>query len=127
MLSAQRRHPELLDGMVLQSGSYFTPRLDPQESGYSRFDQICAAVVGLIAGPAANQGPVFMTCGLVEENRPNNEKMAQALSTLGYAVRLDLVPDAHTMIGWRDAWSPAMEELIEQTGTRRQARQGDQG
>jgi hypothetical protein len=23
-----------------------------------------------------------------------------------------VVPDAHTMIGWRDAWSPELDDLI---------------
>jgi enterochelin esterase family protein len=27
-------------------------------------------------------------------------------------VTLRVVPDAHTMIGWRDAWFPALDELI---------------
>jgi hypothetical protein len=28
-------------------------------------------------------------------------------------VTLRIVPDAHTMIGWRDAWFPALDELVE--------------
>jgi enterochelin esterase-like enzyme len=124
MLFAQRRHPELLDAMVLQSGSYFTLGLDAQERGYPRFDQVCSAVMDLIAGPAVSSGgmptscEVLMTCGTVEENRPNNEKMADALGALGYRVQLDLQPDAHTMIGWRNAWSPRMDALLHTVGRR---------
>ncbi|SDP22836.1 enterochelin esterase [Nakamurella panacisegetis] len=114
MLWAHRRHPGLLQGLALQSGSYFTAVHDPQESGYSRFGHICAAVRELTQGPARQTTPVLVTCGAVEENRANNEQMARALAAQGYRVDLRLVPDAHTMIGWRDAWSPGVEQLLEQ-------------
>lgn len=113
MLFVQRRHPALLDALVLQSGSYFTAVLDPQESGYGRFQHICTAVRALQAGPAGRPVPVLITCGIVEENRANNEQMAAALRQLGYRVEIHLVPDAHTMIGWRDAWSPGLERLLD--------------
>ncbi len=115
MLALQRRHPGSLDAMALQSGSFFTGRLDPQESGYEFFDQVCAAVVDLAAGPAAHQGRVLITCGAVEENRANNEQMARALVAQGYRVEMHLLPDAHTMIGWRDGWSPGLEILLDAT------------
>lgn len=121
ILTAQRRHPELFDAMVLQSGSFFTAGLDPQESGYDRFAQVCAAVGRLVEGPAANQGPVLITCGAVEENRSNNEVMATALTAQGFQVEMRLVPDAHTMIGWRDAWSPGLLRVLQtvrRTGSR---------
>lgn len=113
MLFLQRRHPGLLDALVLQSGSYFTAVLDPQESGYDRFQHICAAVRSLHAGPAAQPVPVLITCGIVEENRGNNEQMATELRAQGYRVEFHLVRDAHTMIGWRDAWSPGLEQLLD--------------
>ncbi len=113
MLFLQRRRPGLLDALVLQSGSYFTAALDGQESGYDRFRHICAAVRSLRAGPAARPVPVLITCGVVEENRANNEQMATTLQGLGYRVEMHLVPDAHTMIGWRDAWSPGLEQLLD--------------
>lgn len=112
MLFVQRRHPGLLDALVLQSGSYFTAVLDPQESSYRRFGHICTAVRALQAGPAEQSVPVLITCGIVEENRANNEEMAAALLAQGYRVEMHLVPDAHTMIGWRDAWSPGVERLL---------------
>ena len=67
----------------------------------------------LQAGPAGRPVPVLITCGIVEENRANNEQMAAALRQLGYRVEIHLVPDAHTMIGWRDAWSPGLERLLD--------------
>jgi enterochelin esterase-like enzyme len=113
MLAAQRRHPELLDALALQSGSYFTGVLDPQESGYEFFAQICAAVADLAAGPARRPGRVLLTCGAIEENLANNRMMAAALARQGYRVDVHEVPDAHTMIGWRDAWSPGLEQLLD--------------
>ena len=112
MLFVQRRHPGLLDALVLQSGSYFTATLDPQESGYDRFEHICRAVRALQQGPAPQPIPVLITCGIVEENRANNEQLAAALRAQDHRVEMHLVPDAHTMIGWRDAWSPGVERLL---------------
>ena len=112
MLAVQRRHPWSLDALVLQSGSFFTHRLDPQETGYGFFDRICSAVADLAVGPAENQGQVLITCGAVEENRANNEQMATVLTGQGYQVAVHIVPDAHTMVGWRDSWSPGLENLL---------------
>ena len=113
MLTTQRRHPDLLDALMLQSGSFFTSALDSQESGYGQFSHICSAVADIARGPAMKTCPVLITCGTVEENRGNNVRMAEMLAGQGYQVRLRLVPDAHTMIGWRDAWSPGLEELLD--------------
>ena len=45
MLTLQRRHPGSISALALQSGSFFTPKLDAQESQFAQFlDQICAAV-----------------------------------------------------------------------------------
>ena len=118
MLALQRRHPGSISALALQSGSFFCADLDAQESGYAYFEQICAAVRFISAGPdLAAAGtprpvPVLITCGTIEENRFNNEAMAEALRGQHYPVTLRLVPDAHTMIGWRDAWFPALDELI---------------
>ena len=112
MLWTQHRHPALLQGLALQSGSYFTTVHDPQERGYSRFDHICDQVETLKSRTPQQVCPVLITCGAVEENRDNNEQMAQALTAQGYPVQMHLVPDAHTMIGWRDAWSPGLEQLL---------------
>lgn len=118
MLALQRRHPGSISGLALQSGSFFTPRLDPQESGYRHFARVCAAVRQIAAGPdlSIDAGPrtvsTLITCGAIEENRFNNEAMADALRAQGYPITFRLVPDAHTMIGWRDAWYPALDELV---------------
>jgi len=118
MLDLQRRHPGSISALALQSGSFFTRNLDAQESGYSHFDQVCVAVRLISSGPdlstdnAPRPVPVLITCGEIEENRANNEAMAAALGRQHHPVELRLVPDAHTMIGWRDAWFPALDGLI---------------
>ena len=118
MLALQRRHPGSISALALQSGSFFTRELDSQESHYAQFDQVCAAVRLITAGPdmstdaAPRPVPVLITCGTIEENRFNNEAMAAALRRQHHPVAVRLVPDAHTMIGWRDAWFPALDDLI---------------
>jgi enterochelin esterase family protein len=118
MLTIHRRHPDSLDALALQSGSFFTAELDPQEAHWPQFDQVVAAVsamAGALPGQARTV-PVLMTVGAIEENRANNEQMAGALTFQGYDVDARIVPDAHTMIGWRDAWSPGLDELIRKLG-----------
>ena len=118
MLTIERRHPGALGALALQSGSFFTHALDGQESSFPYFERICTAVAAIAAGPdrAPTGGPrpvpVLITCGGIEENLANNRAMAAALHRQGHPVTLREVPDAHTMIGWRDAWFPALDGLI---------------
>ncbi len=118
--SLQGRHPKSLHAMALQSGSFFCAELDGQESDYSEFARICSAVTELSTRSAATAHPVpgLITCGAIEENLANNEAVGLALSEQGYELRLRIVGDAHTMIGWRDAWSPDLEDLIRVAGER---------
>jgi len=118
MLALQRRHPGSISALALQSGSFFTPQFDSQERHFAHFDQVCAAVRFIAAGPdlaapgAPRPVPVLITVGTIEENRANNEAMAASLRRQHHPVTVRIVPDAHTMIGWRDAWFPALDELI---------------
>ncbi|MEP6561280.1 MAG: alpha/beta hydrolase-fold protein [Nakamurella sp.] len=118
MLALQRRHPGSISALALQSGSFFCADLDAQENRFAYFEQICAAVRFISAGPdlaaagTPRRVPVLITCGAIEENKFNNESMAKVLRDQHYPVTMRVVPDAHTMIGWRDAWFPALDELI---------------
>ena len=112
-LALQRRRPDAYDAVVLQSGSFFTPQTDPQESGYGQFDQVCRAVRSIKATRPARPVPALITCGAIEENLLNNIELAQALRTQGYGVEWKVVGDAHTMTGWRDAWAPELDQLID--------------
>lgn len=112
MLSLQDRRPDALDGLALQSGSFFTAVHDPQESHFSRFDHLCSFVERLESRTSARPVPTLITCGTLEENYANNVAMAEHLTAQGYPVRWKTVGDAHTMIGWRDAWGEDLAELI---------------
>nr|WP_225953524.1 alpha/beta hydrolase-fold protein [Kibdelosporangium phytohabitans] len=113
MLHAHRRRPSLFGGLFLQSGSFFDRRLDPQESGYSRFGRITRFVSGVVRGGGRGRPiPVTITCGLAEENLANNRQLAAALVALGYPTGLVEVPDAHNYVGWRDAFDPALADLL---------------
>jgi enterochelin esterase-like enzyme len=112
MLHAQRRHPERFAALFLQSASLFQPRFDRQESGFRRYLRIVrftGRLRRLDDGPAV---PIAMTCGAVEENLANNADMAAVLRGHGYDVAFAEVPDAHTWIGWRDAFDPHLTALV---------------
>jgi enterochelin esterase-like enzyme len=113
MLHAQRRHPAGFAALFLQSGSFFQPRLDSQESRFARWLRI-VRFVGRVRraadGPAV---PTALTCGLVEENLANNRAMADYLHRQGYAVTLAENRDAHTWTGWRDALEPHLTSLLQ--------------
>lgn len=113
MLHAHRAYPGTFDALFLQSGSFFTPRHDPQEKGFSGFAAV-TAFVAEIADAADDPAPVpaVLTCGTVEENRANNEAMTKQLRRLGYAADLVLVRDAHNYTAWRDALDPHLTKLV---------------
>lgn len=114
MLHAHRMHPGGFDGLLLQSGSFFTPRLDPQEQRFERFEPVTrfvSEVSQAVADPAPV--PVAMTCGVLEENLANNQAMADTLRSLGYPVTLLEVADVHNFTAWRDALDPALTELVQ--------------
>ena len=63
--------------------------------------------------------PTVVTCGVVEENLANNERMAGKLAELGYDVTLHTVRDAHNYTAWRDALHPQFAGLIATLAGRR--------
>jgi enterochelin esterase-like enzyme len=101
------------DGLLLQSGSFFTPELDPQEREFSGFGAVTAFVAELHAARRAGPPvPTVLTCGTVEENLANNRAMARTLARLGYPARLVEVADAHNFTAWRDALHPHLTDLL---------------
>jgi len=113
MLFTQRRAPYTFSALFLQSGSFFIPRLDSQESGFGRYARIVRFVRRVVrAGAPADPIPVALTCGIAEENVFNNRVMARALAEQGYDARLDEVPDLHNYTGWRDAFDPHLVRLL---------------
>jgi enterochelin esterase family protein len=117
MLHAQRRHPAAFAGLFLQSGSFFQPRFDRQESGFARWLRIVrftGRVLRRADGPAV---PAVLTCGTVEENLANNRDMAAGLRRHGYPVTMVENPDAHNWVGWRDCLDPHLTALLQRVWT----------
>lgn len=113
MLHLHRRSPHWLDALFLQSGSFFTAELDPQESKFSGFAAVTSFVADVHAAAAdSHPVPTVLTCGTVEENLANNESMTLTLRRLGYPATLVSVPDAHNYTAWRDALDPHLTTLI---------------
>jgi enterochelin esterase-like enzyme len=114
MLVTQRRAPGTFAALFLQSGSFFMPRFDSQESGFPRYGRIVRVVRRILRSPEhPDPVPVQLTCGTAEENAFNNRVMARALTEQGYEARLDEVPDMHNYTGWRDALDPHLTRLLE--------------
>jgi enterochelin esterase-like enzyme len=114
MLHAHRLHPELFDGLFLQSGSFFRRELDGYERGFPRFERIARFVGRVRRTPEWPWPvPVTMTCGLGEENLGNNRAMRDALTRQGYAVELVEHRDAHNWVAWRDVLEPHLTVLLE--------------
>jgi enterochelin esterase-like enzyme len=113
MLHAHRRHPGMFDAMFLQSGSFFTRELDPQEQDTRSFDEVASFVLEMHeASTDSAPVPTVMTCGAVEENLANNRLMAATLRRLGYDVTLHENRDAHNYTAWRDALHPYLGDLV---------------
>lgn len=113
MLHAQRALPGLFGALFLQSASFLTVDLDPQEQHrFSRFGQVSVYVADVLRTVPTETVPVVMTCGLAEENLANNRQMATTLTKQGYTVELVEVPDAHNYVAWRDAFDPPLTALL---------------
>jgi enterochelin esterase-like enzyme len=111
MLYAHSGSPFLFDALFLQSGSFFTPRCDPQERRFPYF----ARVVKYTAAPKLTRPiPVTLTCGLDEENLANNRRMADVLRLHDYPVTLHEVPGRHDWQFWREAFDPYLTGLLRQ-------------
>jgi enterochelin esterase-like enzyme len=107
MLQAQRAWPGTFAGLFLQSGSFFVPRFDRQESGFPRYGRIVRFVRGVRRGSGhVEPVPVTMTCGRDEENIHNNRLIAAVLSEQGYDLALEELASGHDYPSWRDALHP---------------------
>lgn len=112
-LHAHRRYPGTFGGLLLQSGSFFSPQLDPQEAGFSGFDRITRFVRDVLrSGPGGSSVPTVLTCGTLEENLPNNTHMSRSLGAQGYGAGLHLRRDVHTWTCWRDVLDPVLVDLL---------------
>lgn len=112
MLHAHRRHPRTFDGLFLQSGSFFRQRWDKVESSFPRYQRITRFVGTVLRGDSVRSIPVTLTCGTAEENLANNRAVTGALADHGYDTYLVEVRDAHNWTCWRDAFDPALADLL---------------
>ena len=106
--------PGTFAGLMLQSGSFFTPALDPQESDYGYFGQVTGFVATVLAARQAAPGApeVTMTCGTAEENLANNLAMRDHLRDVGMDVSWGEVRQGHTWTCWRDSLHPHLGDLL---------------
>ncbi|AEV83783.1 Enterochelin esterase [Actinoplanes sp. SE50] len=114
MLHAQRSFPAGFAGLFLQSGSFFQPRHDRQESGFAHWSRIVRYVRRVLTATRGPAVPVTLTCGSAEENLANNRDMADALDKQGYATTLAVVPGGHDWATWRTALDPHLTALLNQ-------------
>jgi len=107
-------HPGAFAGLMLQSGSFFTPVLDPQESGYAHFDRVVGFVASVHESTGAPLGfpPVSMTCGTAEENLANNRLLHTHLLDLDVPAAWGEVRQGHTWTCWRDSLDPHLGDLL---------------
>ncbi len=113
MLQAQRAWPGTFAGLFLQSGSFFVPRFDRQESGFPRYGRIVRFVRGVLRATTHEDSvPVAMTCSGEEENIHNNRLIAAALAGQGYDVEMAETPGRHDFPSWRDALDPHLTHLL---------------
>lgn len=112
-LHAEWCHPGLVGGLLLLSGSFFTPQLDGQESNFEFWSRI-VDFVGRVHGAAQppSRPVVAMGWGSVEENRHNNAALATRLGELGLPVRTATVRDGHNFTCWRDLLDPLLPDLL---------------
>ena len=113
-LHASWTAPGVFAGLFLQSGSFFTPELDPQESGFEFFPEVTGFVATVLAAKRAAPGvaTIAFGCGSAEENLANNRQMAEQLRRTGAQVSWHEVRDGHTWTCWRDQLDPALTDLL---------------
>jgi enterochelin esterase family protein len=118
-LHAAWTSPTTFGGLFLQSGSFFTAQLDPQESGFEHWREVTGFVSSVRAATQAAPGapPVTLTCGTAEENHANNLAMRDHLAAVGMDTAWGEVRDGHTWTCWRDTLHPHLTELLARVWT----------
>lgn len=113
-LHAAWTSPGTFAGLFLQSGSFFTRELDPQESGFEFWPQVTGFVATVHAATQAAPGapPTTLTCGSAEENDANNRAMRDQLCRVGVETAWGELRDGHTWTCWRDTLDPYLTDLL---------------
>jgi enterochelin esterase-like enzyme len=111
------RHPSMFAGVFSQSGSFFSPDKDAQESAYQYFSRVTDTVADVLQSPVVSSQRIGLTCGALEENIANNREMAAALRRAGHRVTFAEVPDLHSYTAWRDALDPHLTAVLQDCWT----------
>jgi enterochelin esterase-like enzyme len=113
-LHAAWTSPSTFGGLFLQSSSFFTDELDPQESGFEFWREVTGFVASVRAATqAAPDAPrMTLTCGTAEENYANNIAMRDHLTAVGIDTGWGEVRDGHTWTCWRDTLDPCLTDLL---------------
>jgi enterochelin esterase-like enzyme len=112
-LHAEWTHPGTFAGLFLQSGSFFTPELDPQEKDFELYGDITAFTAAVHGASEPPSRPVVTVVhGTAEENAADNDAMAATLTRLGLDVGRGAVRDAHNWTCWRDLLDPHLPDLL---------------
>lgn len=114
-LHAEWTHPGTFGGLLLLSGSFFTPELDGQESGFEFWGRLIDFVAGVHASSAPSRPQLALGWGTAEENRHNNALMAARLAQRGLIVATGQVRDGHNFTCWRDLLDPLLPDLLTRT------------
>ena len=106
--------PTSFGGLFLQSGSFFTPSLDPQESGFEHWREVTGFVASVLAAEQASPDapPTTLVCGTAEENHANNVAVRDHLARVGVETGWGEVRDGHTWTCWRDTLDPHLTDLL---------------
>ena len=106
--------PETWGGVFLQSGSFFTADLDPQESGFDHWREVTGFVASVRAASQAapSAPPMALVCGTAEENHANNLALRDHLASIGVETSWGEVRDGHTWTCWRDTLHPHLTDLL---------------
>ena len=113
-LHAAWTSPRVFAGLLLQSGSFFTPSLDAQESGFEFWRAVTGFVASVRAAEQADPAApaVALVCGTAEENHANNLAMLDHLTALGLDTAWGTVRDGQTWTCWRDTLDPHLTDLL---------------
>jgi enterochelin esterase-like enzyme len=113
-LHAAWTSPSTFGGLFLQSGSFFTARHDPQESGFEFWPEVTGFVTSVQAATQAapDAPPTTLTCGTAEENYANNLAIRDHLAAVGVETAWGEVRDGHTWTCWRDTLDPHLTNLL---------------
>jgi enterochelin esterase-like enzyme len=112
-LHAEWTHPGTFAGLFLESGSYFEPGLDAQESEFEFWERVTDFVGSVLTAVAAPTSvPMSIVFGSSEENAANNRLLSDRLEGLGVEVARGKVRAGHTYTGWRALLDPHLTDLI---------------